>query len=123
MSTTAPPRRLCSVIAREQGDNPLGTAWAFRRMLAMELELPWPHNYFEAREFPAGIAEKMEALWEHHLDTGTLAFAPDRHHAIPGMIRIIDYRFPESAARRCRTPRIPGAPGTCRRVLSPAVRG
>lgn len=94
MNTAAPPRRLCSVIAREQGDNPLGTAWAFRRMLAMELELPWPNNYFEAREFPAGIVENMDALWEQHLDTGTLAFAPDRQHAIPGMIRIIDYRFP-----------------------------
>lgn len=103
MSTAAPPRRLCSVIAKEQGDNPLGTAWAFRRMLAMELELPWPHDYFEAREFPAGIAGQMETLWEDHLDTGMLAFAPDCQHAVPGMVRIIDYRYaapPHAAAER-----------------------
>jgi hypothetical protein len=95
MSTTAPPRRLCSVIAKAQGDNPLGTAWAVRRMLAMELDLPWPEDFFHARAFPEGLGGKLEALWEEYPDTGIVAFAPDRAHAVPGMTRIIDFRYPD----------------------------
>lgn len=104
MTTAAPPRRFCSVIAKAQGDNPLGTAWAVRRMLAMELELPWPEDFFAARAFPAGMGEKLEALWAEYPETGILAFAPDRVHAVTGMTRIIDYRYPApphaAAARR-----------------------
>ncbi|MEZ4561980.1 MAG: sucrase ferredoxin [Thermomicrobiales bacterium] len=95
MSTAAPPRRLCSVIAKAQGDKPLGTAWAVRRMLAMELELPWPEDFFAARAFPVGMGEKLAALWAEHPETGILAFAPDRVNTVPGMTRIIDFRYPE----------------------------
>jgi hypothetical protein len=95
MSTAAPARRLCSVIAKEQGDNPLGSAWAVRRMLAMELALPWPEDFFTARAFPEGMGEKLEALWAEHPDTGILAFAPDRHHSVPGLTRVIDFRYPD----------------------------
>lgn len=95
MSTAAPPRRLCSVIAKAQGDNPLGSAWAVRRMLALELDLPWPEDFFAARAFPEGMGDTLNALWAEHPDTGILAFAPDRVHAVPGMARIIDFRYPE----------------------------
>jgi hypothetical protein len=83
------------VIAKAQGDNPLGSAWAVRRMLAMELDLPWPEDFFAARAFPEGMGEQLEALWEQHPDTGILAFAPDRAHAVTGMTRIIDFRYPD----------------------------
>jgi hypothetical protein len=95
VSTAAPSRRLCSVIAKAQGDNPLGTAWAVRRMLAIELELPWPEDFFTARAFPEGLGKTLESLWADHPDTGLLAFAPDRHRAVPGMTRIIDFRYPD----------------------------
>lgn len=95
MRSAAPPRRLCSVIAKAQGDHPLGSAWAVRRMLAMELDLPWPENFFAARAFPEGMGKELEALWPDHLDTGMLAFAPDRVHAEPGMTRVIDFRYPD----------------------------
>lgn len=95
MSAVAPPRRLCSVIAKAQGDNPLGSAWAVRRMVAMELDLPWPEDFFAARAFPEGMSEKLTTLWAEHLDYGIMAFAPDRAHAVPGMTRIIDFRYPD----------------------------
>ncbi len=94
MNNAAPPRRLCSVIAKAQGDNPLGTAWAVRRMLAMELDLPWPEDFFAARAFPKGMGDTLEGLWADHPGTGILAFAPDRGHAVPGKTRIIDFRYP-----------------------------
>jgi hypothetical protein len=91
------------VIAQAQGDNPLGTAWAVRRMLAMELGLPWPEDFFAARAFPEGMGDKLEKLWADFPNTGILAFAPDQDHAVPGMRRIIDFHYPEpphAAARR-----------------------
>lgn len=94
MSATT-TRQFCSVYAQEQGDDPLGSAWAMRRMLALELALPWPNSYFEAREFPAGLGETLEARWEDHPDTGMMAFAPDPAHARPGYARVIDFRYPE----------------------------
>ena len=103
MSSAAPSRRLCSVIAKAQGDNPLGSAWAVRRMLAIELDLPWPEDFFAARSFPGGVGERLRTLWVEHLDIGILGFAPDRAHAVPGMTRIIDFRFsdpPHAAAER-----------------------
>ncbi|MFT4037758.1 MAG: sucrase ferredoxin [Thermomicrobiales bacterium] len=104
MSVAASAPRFCSVYAQAQGDDPLGSAWAMRRMLALELALPWPNSYFEAREFPAGLGATLEALWEDYPDTGMLAFAPDPAHARPGFARVIDYRYPEpphaAAARR-----------------------
>ena len=93
--TAAPPRRLCSVIAKAQGDNPLGSAWAVRRMLALELELPWPEDFFASRAFPESLGETLGTLWSDQPETGMLAFAPDRAHAVPGMTRVIDFRYPD----------------------------
>lgn len=82
------------MIAQAQGDSPLGSAWAVRRMLAMELNLPWPENFFAARAVPEGMGDALDALWADQPDTGILAFAPDPVHAVPGMSRIIEFRYP-----------------------------
>lgn len=88
-------RRLCSVIAREQGTDPIGSAWGVRRMLALELPLPWPEDYFEARAFPAGLGDTLVALWDRHLDTGMVALAPDKAYSREGWTRVLDFTFPE----------------------------
>jgi hypothetical protein len=87
-------RRLCSVIAREQGHDPIGTAWAVERMLVVELPLPWPEDFFAARAFPLGLADTLMALWDEHPDTGLLAIAPDRDYSRPDRTRVIDFRYP-----------------------------
>ncbi len=87
-------RRLCSVIAREEGHDPIGTAWAVERMLVVELPLPWPEDFFAARAFPPGLGETLLALWDEHPDTGLLAIAPDRDYSRPGWTRVIDFRYP-----------------------------
>lgn len=104
-AATAPPasRQLCSVIAREQGDDPIGSAWAVERMLVIELPLPWPEDFTAARAFPPGLAETLLPLWEAHPTTGLLAIAPDREHSRKGWKRVIDFRYPpppRAAARR-----------------------
>lgn len=87
-------RNLCSVIAREQGTDPIGSAWAVERMILMELPLPWPEDFFAARAFPAGLGDTLMAIWERHPTTGVLAIAPDKDHSRPGWKRVIDFRYP-----------------------------
>jgi hypothetical protein len=64
-------------------------------MLAMELDLPWPEDFFAARSFPPGLGEQLETLWETFPETGVLGFAPDRRHTVPGMTRVMDFRYPD----------------------------
>jgi hypothetical protein len=87
-------RRLCSVIARDEGHDPIGTAWAVERMLVVELPLPWPEDFFAARAFPAGLGETLIALWDEHPNTGLLAIAQDRDYSRPDWTRVIDFRYP-----------------------------
>lgn len=97
------PRQLCSVIAREAGHDPIGSAWAVERMLVVELALPWPEDFFAARAFPAGLGERLLDRWERHPTTGVLAVAPDREWSREGWSRVIDFAFPlppRAAAQR-----------------------
>lgn len=97
MAITSPrpaQRQLCSVIAREQGHDPIGTAWSVERMLVIELALPWPEDFFNARAFPPGLGETLLAKWDQYPDTGLLAIAPDRDYSRVGWSRVIDFRFP-----------------------------
>lgn len=87
-------RQLCSVIAREQGADPIGSAWAVERMLVVELSLPWPRDFFAARDFPSDLGETLLGLWDRYPDTGLLAVAPDRDYSRPGWTRVIDFGFP-----------------------------
>jgi hypothetical protein len=93
LETPTRQRRLCSVIAREQGDDPIGSAWAVERMLVVELPLPWPEDFFEARAFPAGLGETLLALWDDWPDTGLLAIAPDKEYSRADWTRVIDFRY------------------------------
>lgn len=87
-------RRLCSVISREQGADPAGSAWAVERMVVVELSLPWPEDFTQARAFPPGLGETLLPLWERHPETGLLAIAPDRDYSREGWMRVIDFRLP-----------------------------
>lgn len=87
-------RRLCSVIAREEGHDPIGTAWAVERMLLVEVPLPWPEDFFAARAFPPGLGDTLMTLWDRHPDTGLLAIAPDREYSREGWTRVIDFHYP-----------------------------
>lgn len=89
--------RLCSIVSRLQGDDPAGSAWGIRRMLAVEVPLPWPEDYFQARGFPPGLGDTIEAIWEQdEIDSpGILAIAPDKRYSRDGWTRLLDFTYPD----------------------------
>lgn len=65
-------------------------------MMAVEVPLPWPEDYFHARGFPAGLGDTIVSLWDRHEDTGMVAIAPDKHYSQDGWTRVCDYAYPDA---------------------------
>lgn len=89
----------CSTVSEASGEDPAGSSWAVRRMILLELPLPWPENSLRARHAPEGL----EALvWDAYrsLDEpwGFIGFAPDPAWSVAGMTRIFDLTQPDGIA-------------------------
>lgn len=83
---------LCSTVSEASGEDPAGSAWALRRIVLVELPLPWAYNSLRSTHAPAGLEE---LLWEVH-DTmvepwSMIGIAPDSAYN-EGTRRIIDLR-------------------------------
>jgi hypothetical protein len=89
-STPVAPGRFCSVVAAEAGEDPVGSAWATGRYLAMELPLPWPYEVLAAKQVPDGLKELVYGKYATEVDFGLLGIAPDEGYSVPGMTRLID---------------------------------
>lgn len=87
-------RRLCSVVAKSLGEDPVGTAWAVERMLLVEVPLPWPYDYREARGLPPGLADVVTAMWDDHPTAGLLFVAPEPGLRRDGLRRVVDFAYP-----------------------------
>ena len=93
-SGTANPRvTLCSTVSEASGEDPAGSAWAVRRIIMLELALPWPYDVLGGKRVPEGLRdlvyevyEKLEEPW------GMIGFASDPDYSVEGMTRIIDLR-------------------------------
>lgn len=89
--TTNPRMNFCSTVSEASGEDPAGSAWAVRRMVLMELPLPWPENVLRARNAPEGLEE---LVWQLYKDLpepwGTIGIAPDPDYSIDGKTWIFD---------------------------------
>lgn len=101
-TTTATNLRanFCSTVSEASGEDPAGSSWAVRRMILLELPLPWPENSLRARNAPEGL----EALiWEAYQTLsepwGFIGFAPDPAYSVEGMTRIFDLSQRDGIAR------------------------
>ncbi len=101
---TANPRvTLCSTVSLASGEDPVGSAWALRRMALVELPLPWPYNVLEGRNVPKGLGELLMEIWEADgAATGMIGFAPDPEYSVEGMRRVIDLRQGDDVAASYR---------------------
>jgi hypothetical protein len=84
--------RFCSVVAKAAGEDPIGSAWSTTRALAIEVPLPWPESFIEARGFPPGMYDVIFKVYDRYPETGFVGIAPDPVYSRAGMTRLIDYR-------------------------------
>ena len=89
----------CSAVSEASGEDPAGSAWALRRMVLVELPLPWPYNVLEGRNVPAGLGDLLMEIWESDGPaTGMIGIASDDAYSVAGMRRVIDLRQGEAVA-------------------------
>ncbi len=101
---TANPRvTLCSTVSEASGEDPAGSAWSVRRILMMELALPWAYNVLESKRAPAGLHDLLHEVYDT-LDEpwGMIGMAPDPDYSIDGMTRIVDLQQGDHVASTYR---------------------
>ncbi len=89
----------CSAVSEASGEDPAGSAWAVRRMVLVELPLPWPYNVLEGRNVPKGLGDLLMEIWEADGPaTGMAGITPDDAYSVDGMRRVIDLRQGDALA-------------------------
>lgn len=98
-STSKPTITFCSTVSEASGEDPAGSAWSLRRIMLIELPLPWPYNSLESREAPEGLTELLYEVYDTvEQPWGMIGIAPDPDYSVEGMRRIIDLRQGNDAA-------------------------
>ncbi len=80
--------RLCSVVSKNNGDDPIGSATPFRRCLAVEVAPPWTADVSRSPRFPSGLLEALEEARERGLDK-FVALHPDPEYSREGHVRVM----------------------------------
>jgi hypothetical protein len=92
-----PKNQLCSVISRNNGDDPIGSATPFDGCLMVEVPPPWREDVADSKHFPAGLWDVVRRVW----DAGHLgkfaALLPDEEHSVPDHTRVFYWRRPAEA--------------------------
>ncbi len=88
--------RLCSVVSRESGDDPVGSATPFERCLMVEVPPPYQRNAPDSRRFPEGLSEITGKAMDDGLIQKFGAFMPDREYSEKGYSRVLFFRRPEA---------------------------
>lgn len=96
----APPS-FCSILAQEQGFDPIGTATPYDDLILIELPIPWAYRIWDSPLLPDDLAEFVAAeakAREYRLRV--LFIAPDEEYCQAGAMRVIHFRRPEGFSMR-----------------------
>lgn len=101
--TTQSRVTLCSTVSEASGEDPAGSAWALRRIVMLELPLPWAYNSLESRHAPVGLGKLVREVYDNLAEPwGIIAIAPDRDYSVDGMTRIVDLQQGDGIATAYR---------------------
>ena len=80
--------RLCSVVSKNNGEDPIGSAAPFGRCLVVEVAPAWATDVTRSSGFPTGLLEALENAREHGLDK-FLALHPEPGYSREGCVRVM----------------------------------
>lgn len=86
--------KLCSVVSRGAGDDPIGSATPFDRCLMVEIRPPYQRNAPDSRRFPDGLAEIVDGAMGDGRIQKFGAFMPDREYSTKGLARVFLFSRP-----------------------------
>lgn len=86
--------RLCSVVSKASGEDPVGSATPFKHCLMVEVEAPWEEDTTKSRGFQKGLWEVIEAARDRGLIGKFTALMPDPEYSRQGHTRFLYFRRP-----------------------------
>ncbi|HEV2092332.1 MAG TPA: sucrase ferredoxin [Rubrobacter sp.] len=91
---TPSERRLCSLVSKASGEDPIGSATPFETCLMVESAQPWARRVAGSRRFPEGLPGILEAASERGQLGKLTALLPDREYSRAGHTRLLFWRRP-----------------------------
>lgn len=91
-------RRMCSLVTKAAGEDPIGSVAAFDRLLLIEVPLPWPRAVRKAPRFSSDVDAVLQRVDASGLRYRMYGLVPDPRYTPEGFVRVIDVRRPETAA-------------------------
>lgn len=89
--TTASRITHCSTVSAAAEASPGGSAWFLRRIMLVEMPLPWAYNSLQSHHAPTGLQDLVVEVYNTlEQPWGFIGFAPDDTYSVPGMARIFD---------------------------------
>lgn len=102
-ATTRQNITLCSTISEASGEDPAGSAWSLRRIMLIELPLPWAYNSLRSRHAPDGLEKLVHDVYDNLEEPwGMIGIAPDAAYSPEGTSRIIDLQQGDGIASSYR---------------------
>lgn len=99
-SQERPEGRLCSVVSRAAGDDPGGSGTPFPGYLGVEVPPPWRDDVTESPNFPEGLSEAIEKVWDAGVIGKFTGLLPDPEYSREGHVRVMLMRRPPGLAAR-----------------------
>ncbi|HEX2171404.1 MAG TPA: sucrase ferredoxin [Dehalococcoidia bacterium] len=93
-------RALCSFVARQQHEDPIGSVPKERRFLAVEVAPPWERRIERSKGFPIGLHEIVKPVRKRLL-LRTLGLLPDPDYTEAGRTRVMWLSLPSGPAVGC----------------------
>lgn len=94
---------LCSTVSEASGEDPAGSAWALRRIMMIELALPWAYNSLRSTHAPEGLETLVHDVYNNLPEPwGMIGIAPDPAYSVEGKARIIDLQQGDGIASAYR---------------------
>ena len=86
--------RLCSLVSRANGEEPIGSAKPFQTSLMVEVPQPWQRDVIGSRRFPEGLRGVLESAAEDGRIGKLGGLLPDREYSRRGHTRLLFFRRP-----------------------------
>jgi hypothetical protein len=87
-------RRLCSLVSRANGEDPIGSAKPIENRLIVELPQPWQRDALGSRRLVEGLRPVVEDARDAGLLDAFSAILPDREYSRNGHTRLLFLRRP-----------------------------
>lgn len=90
--------QLCSVVAQERGEDPIGTAPVYNEYLMIQIPSPWQKEVTDSKTMAPSIAEALAAHGNNRPGIRVQGILPQNPDEVGETLRIIHYRRPENDA-------------------------